>query len=230
MAALRIAEFGVQDLGDAEVEQLGHAVGAHQHVGRLDVAVHDALVMRVRQRRGDLLQEQQALLQIQILPLTPQVERKPLHELHDEVAAAILGHAAAEQARDVRVVERVQHLALQLEALQHRVAVHAALQQLDRHATLQQVAFLHGQPHVAEAAAAQTLLDAAVADALQAGFGTQRGECTTPRCGGRHGAIGVRRNGAIHVATRRHRAIVLRVTVGAGWFRCVAHGIPSSTE
>ena len=41
-------------LGDAEVGDLHLAVGGDQDVARLDVAVHDAVAVRVAQRGGDL--------------------------------------------------------------------------------------------------------------------------------------------------------------------------------
>ena len=38
---------GLEQLGDAEVEQLGHAVGRDEDVAGLDVAVHDEVLVRV---------------------------------------------------------------------------------------------------------------------------------------------------------------------------------------
>ena len=43
--------LGIEQLGDAEVEQLGHAVLGDQDVGRLDVAVDDQVLVRVLHRR-----------------------------------------------------------------------------------------------------------------------------------------------------------------------------------
>ena len=51
------AGFTFQQLGDAEIEQLDLAVRAHQHVGRLDVAVHDQIRVRVGDG-GQHVQEQ----------------------------------------------------------------------------------------------------------------------------------------------------------------------------
>ena len=44
----------VEDAGDAEVHQLQHAVVAHHHVLGLEVAVDDARLVRVSERRGEL--------------------------------------------------------------------------------------------------------------------------------------------------------------------------------
>ena len=48
-----------QRLGEAEVEDLHRAVGADSDVGRLQVAVNDALVMRGFERVGDLFRNRQ---------------------------------------------------------------------------------------------------------------------------------------------------------------------------
>src|SRR5258708_12462397 len=42
------------NLGDAEVEQLGHALGRHHDVSRLHIAVDDAGLMRASQPARDL--------------------------------------------------------------------------------------------------------------------------------------------------------------------------------
>ena len=44
----------VEQFGDAEVEQFRVAIGRHQHVGGLEVAMHDEVAMRVRHRRTHL--------------------------------------------------------------------------------------------------------------------------------------------------------------------------------
>ena len=59
-AAGYLAEHGllgqalVQQLGDAEVQQPHLALGGHQDVGRLHVAMHDQLAVRIRDRLGHL--------------------------------------------------------------------------------------------------------------------------------------------------------------------------------
>ena len=55
----RIARL--QELGDAEVEQLRHAVGADQDVRRLQVAMDDGAAVRVGDRGADLAEQLQPL-------------------------------------------------------------------------------------------------------------------------------------------------------------------------
>ena len=50
----------VEQLGDAEVEQLGRAVGGHQDVGRLEVAVDDQVLVRVLDGRADVTEQLEA--------------------------------------------------------------------------------------------------------------------------------------------------------------------------
>src|SRR6185437_5947454 len=50
----------VQQLGDAEIEQLDLAVGGDQHVGGLQVAMHDQGAMGGFDRAADLQEQQQA--------------------------------------------------------------------------------------------------------------------------------------------------------------------------
>jgi hypothetical protein len=60
------------------------------------------------------------------------VEGQSLDVLHHEVRQSVFGRVAIEQARDVRVVEARKDLPLIPESAQHRICVHAALDELDR--------------------------------------------------------------------------------------------------
>ena len=53
-------ELSNQQLRDAEVEQLGRAVGGHEDVGRLDVAMDDQALVRVVDGGADVAEELQA--------------------------------------------------------------------------------------------------------------------------------------------------------------------------
>jgi hypothetical protein len=57
-------EFGVQEFGDAEVEELRLARLVDQNVRGLDVAVYDLIAMCVLYGRADLLKEVQALAKV----------------------------------------------------------------------------------------------------------------------------------------------------------------------
>ena len=55
----------IEELGDAEIEQLRRAVGRDQDVLRLEVAMHDANRCAVVHGRADLEEHPQALLQLE---------------------------------------------------------------------------------------------------------------------------------------------------------------------
>ena len=94
----------------------------------------------------------------------------PSHQFHDEVGAASgdrsgdipvavlwatgkspLRHSRIEDLRDVRVIQRGQRLPFRLEARHDLPAVHAQLDDLERHSPLHRLALL-GHPDFAEAA------------------------------------------------------------------------------
>ena len=59
-------------------------------------------------------------------------QRLALDVFHDEIGTPVLRQAAVEQARDIRVRQARQDLPLAHEARDHRLAVHAALDELER--------------------------------------------------------------------------------------------------
>ena len=94
------------------------------------------------------------------------VQRHAGDELHHEIRQAVGAEAGVEQARDVGVVQARQGLAFQREAAQHRVAVHAALEQLDDGTTLEAAVGACRFEHVAHAAGTERSHDAPGAEAL----------------------------------------------------------------
>ena len=82
------------------------------------------------------------------------VDRPPVDVLHDEVGLAVLGGAAVEQPRDVRVIERRRGSAARRGSGGAPASVSMpALDQLDRDALLELVVGAHGHVHRAHAAA-----------------------------------------------------------------------------
>ena len=66
-------------------------------------------------------------------------DRLPFDVLHGEVRPAVRRAAAVEQAGDVRMLEAGENLPLVPEAADDAVGVHAALEDLDRHALLERI-------------------------------------------------------------------------------------------
>ncbi len=120
-----------QQFGNAEVEQFRRTVGGHENVRWFDVAMNDEMLMRVRDGRADLSKEYEPRLDRQPARPAVLVDRQAVDVLEHEVRNPFVGGPTVEQARDIRVIEAGEDLSFVTEALQHRIAVHAALDQFD---------------------------------------------------------------------------------------------------
>ena len=121
----------------------------------------DALVVGVLHRLTDRYEQFQPFLGRQSSLVAESVQRQTVDQFHDEERLAGRRKPAVEDASNVRVVHHGQGLPLLLEARQHGLAVHASLDQLQRHLALDRLGLL-GDPDFAHAALAD-LLDEAVA-------------------------------------------------------------------
>ena len=149
---------------DAEIQQRRRAVAAHHHVGRLQIAVHDQVLVRKMHGGTQLLEQAQALRQRRPVRVQPLRQQHAADVLHDQVRLALVGGAAVEQARDVRMHEAGQQLAFAAQAFQSGGRGEAA-DQLDRDAAFVFGIGALGEEHAAHAAATQFAQDAVVADA-----------------------------------------------------------------
>ena len=86
VARTGLVHVAVDDVGEAEVHQLGRAEARHEHVRRLHVAVGDALGERIGEPGRRLLEDLQGLVRLQLLAAThPLAEVASLDELHHHV-------------------------------------------------------------------------------------------------------------------------------------------------
>ncbi len=136
---------------DAEIEQLDLAGRVDQHVGRLQVAMHDQALVRVADRIEHRVEQFQAIVQVRrvVRGVVEQVEAVDVFEREPRLAFG--GLAAVEQARDVRVVQAGQDLPFLAQAAQ-AVGGRKAAQQLDRHALVEAAVDALGEEHRAHAA------------------------------------------------------------------------------
>ncbi|MEI9893750.1 MAG: hypothetical protein WDN28_07575 [Chthoniobacter sp.] len=128
---------------EAEVGHLHPALRVHQHVGRLDVAMHHAFHVRVLQRLANAHDQFQGLVRLEPGRLDQMVQRRPLDELHDEIEMPLRRGAEVEYRDDVRVVQ-FRHRPRFAHKTIGKIPVDADLerQQLDRHHAIQRG--LHG--------------------------------------------------------------------------------------
>ena len=123
----------LQELGDAEVQQLHRAVGLDQDVAGLQVAVHDEPLVRIGHRRAHLAKQRKAMLDRRCVAGAVGIDGFAFHQLHHEVGQALLGRAPIEQAGDAGMFEMGQDLPLGSQPLQDEVDVEPRAHQLDRH-------------------------------------------------------------------------------------------------
>jgi len=180
-----VAETGGGGLGDAEVDDLGRRLAvAHgdEHVGGLEVAVDDALLVRVLHRVADLHEEPEAFDCAQALAVAVLGDGHAGDVLHDEERAPFGRGAGVEDAGHAGVVHHGEGLAFGLEAGDDLLRVHAQLDDLERHAPTHRLGLL-GEVDDAEAALAQRVEDAVAPDA----FGRPLGRGVWTRRVGRGG-------------------------------------------
>ena len=131
----RRAPRSIESPRDAEIGDLHASVRAHQDVLGLDVAMHEALLVRIAEPREHALEHAEQLREAQLLRrlLEPRAQRPTLEELHDDVRQAVVLEEVMDR-DDVRVTQRRHHLRLAREA-QHELRVIRAMhpQLLERH-------------------------------------------------------------------------------------------------
>ena len=157
--AVRRRALSIDELRDAEVQQLRHALVGHEDVRRFDVAVHDQVLMRVVDRRADRLEQPQPVGDREALPIAVVVEADAVDVFHDEVGHAFLRRAAVEELRDVRMVEIGQYLALALQSEFGLGVDEPVAPELDRDLLVELVVRAAGEIDHAHAARAEQPLD-----------------------------------------------------------------------
>ena len=166
LGGLRRRIFGIEQLGDAEIEQLDLPRGIDHHVAGFQVAVHDELRVRMLHRLQHLTEERKARALVQPPRVAKGIDALAGHMLEHEVGLALLGDPGIDEARDVRVRQPRQDRALAPEARGQRALKQAGVQQLDRRAGLEAPVAAFSQPDRAHAALAQRLEQRIGADAL----------------------------------------------------------------
>ena len=144
--------------GDTEIRHLDHVVIRDHDVLRLDVAVNDAVRMRVLERFCDLRGIAQRLLRAEHAALREALlERHALDELHDDILrVAAVPHVIHRD--DVRLREHGDGVCLRLKAVfQLGILRHLITQDLDGDIAVQLMA--HGLINDRHAAAADDLQD-----------------------------------------------------------------------
>src|SRR5207248_8133664 len=113
---LAVADRFWSQLGEAEVKYLQPPVASDHDVARLQIAMHDAALMRGADRVDERHGELQKIGDRQTVSRNEIDQRLPVHELHrEEVHAVGLLHAV--DGDDVRMIERGHGLRFTLKTL-----------------------------------------------------------------------------------------------------------------
>ena len=103
-------------LGQAEIQNLGLPAHGDEDVGWLDIAVHDAFGMSSGQGIGDLNAQVQQLFHLQRLAADALAEGLALQQLHDQVRAPLVLSDVVNRA-DVGVIQSRGRAGFPMEAL-----------------------------------------------------------------------------------------------------------------
>ena len=116
---LALFDFPLDGAGESEIADLGLGVEIEKDVGRLDVAVDDAVFVGVGESAADGGDEADHFRRVDRLAMGRVIDRLPGHELHHDVKHPV-DFAEVIHADEVRVIEAGHRLGLGLEALAKR--------------------------------------------------------------------------------------------------------------
>ena len=156
----------MQQLGDAEVQQLDLAIVGYQHVGGFQVAVRHQPPVGMRHGSCYLGKQRQALGQAQPALAAPGGDGLAVHRLQRQIGLAVAGQAGVIEAGDMGVGQAGQDVAFAGKALRHRAGQQVGMGQLEGHLAHIGAVVAPRQPDHAHAAAAQLAQQGVGADAL----------------------------------------------------------------
>ena len=157
LQGLRGVTVGIrlEQLGDAEVEQLDVALARDQHVRGLEVAVHDQRAVRGLDRAADLHEQGEPLAQVERMQAHVLDDRFALDQLECDIGDACLGDAALDQLGDARVAQLGERVAFGAETAVFLRREQAAAQQFQRDGLAYARLLAHGTEHDGGAAFAE---------------------------------------------------------------------------
>ena len=124
------AELRVEELGNAEIQQLGRVIRGDEYVAWLDVAVDHQVLMRVLHGRTHFHEQLQTGCRVERVALAVLDNRQAFDVLHREVRQTVGRGASVEQAGDIRMIQAGENLTFVAEPLDDRVGVGSPLEDL----------------------------------------------------------------------------------------------------
>src|SRR6185295_8162439 len=132
-----ILGIALQQLGDTEVEQFYGSVFTYQHIGRLKVAVHDEVCMRMSHGRDHRKKELHARFNSKLMPIAVAVDVVAFDEFEDDVRGAGRRQSCVDQFCDIRVRESPKNAAFSFETLFAAAAYQRNVQEFDGDLTIE---------------------------------------------------------------------------------------------
>ena len=142
-----LAVVGLQQPRDPEIQQLHLAAGGDHDVGRLEVAMHDEVGVRVRHRCQHVEEELEAGVETHPPTVAVRIDGLAVHELEHQVRLANRRDAGVAQLRDLRVREPGEDAPLAGEAIFARAPHQGGVEQLDGHPAFEAPVSALRHPH-----------------------------------------------------------------------------------
>ena len=108
-------DIGIEQFGDAEIEDLHTPLFGYQDVFRFQVPVNDQILMRVLNGIANLLEQFKPLVEGKMVSVAIFRDRFALHIFHHQIGNAIFAHPAFYEAGDIGMMQAGQDLLLQFE-------------------------------------------------------------------------------------------------------------------
>ncbi|MEZ5466100.1 MAG: hypothetical protein R3F18_00345 [Lysobacterales bacterium] len=165
--AIQVAKLKIllQGLGDAEIQQLGLALGVHHDVAGFEIPMHHQLPMGVIHRRCNLDEQLQSLPQRQPARSRVVEYRRARDKFHGDIGRAIRAFASVDEPGDVGMVEPCKDPAFPGKTLQQIATTIGAADGLDGHALLDASVLAMGQVDTTHTACADQSFHGKTADA-----------------------------------------------------------------
>src|SRR5208282_6911537 len=95
--------LGVQQFGDAKVQESGHTAFRDQDIGGLEIAMNHQILVRILHRGTDFTKKPQAVVDRELVPIAIPINGQAFHVLHYQVRGAVFAAAAVEEFDNVRM-------------------------------------------------------------------------------------------------------------------------------
>src|ERR1043166_5360261 len=125
----------------------------------------DLLLVRIMERVANSDEKLQAIVDVELMRIAVVIQRLPFDKLHDEIGQSVVSGATVHQTRNVRMVERGYYLTFGAKPSQDEIGVHAAFDELNRHAHVELFVYAHCFVDRAHSAASHFALNAVGAKA-----------------------------------------------------------------